>query len=160
MLHKIVHGDRVVTTPRANDIEHLIADGYVVASEDAYTLSDHAADDPDESMAAIEQFVASQTWIPDELRDRIPDLHSGDGTRIADRTAWVKLFSPWSGWTWFVVEFSRSDEDTCFGWVDGLNSEAGKFRLSDLRRFEGPAGLAVERDLLFEPQPLRDARSR
>ena len=69
----------------------------------------------------------------------------------------VKFFTPDSNWTWFAVSASQ-DPDTLdvqfFGLVDGLEKELGYFWLSELERVRGPFGLAVERDLYWNPVPL------
>ena len=63
----------------------------------------------------------------------------------------VKFFTPWSNWTWYVVEGELlPDGDWLFfGLVEGFEAEWGDFRLSDLQSLRGPAGLRVERDMYF-----------
>jgi hypothetical protein len=39
-------------------------------------------------------------------------------------------------------------------YVVGLESEWGYFVLSELQSARGPMGLAIERDLYFEPKPF------
>jgi hypothetical protein len=65
---------------------------------------------------------------------------------------WVKLFDPWSSWTWYVIEFDG--EDLCFGLVHGIADELGYFRLSELRSLPSPHW--VERDFSFAPCRLDD----
>ena len=89
--------------------------------------------------------------IPDEILSSIPDLYETEGS--LDPMCHVKLFTPDSSWTWFVIEYS-ADTDTCYGYVQGLDSELGYFQLSELESVRGPLGLAIERDLSFTPTPL------
>ena len=62
--------------------------------------------------------------------------------------AYVKFFSPYSGWTWFATEFDG--EDTFFGLVIGHFTELGYFSLSELKSL----GWMIERDRFFTPTPI------
>ena len=87
--------------------------------------------------------------IPHTLLSDIPDLYKTEGQ--LDPILKVKLFTPDSCFTWYVIELSKSDMNTCFGYVDGLESELGYFTLEELESIHGPLGLAIERDLSFKP---------
>ncbi len=87
--------------------------------------------------------------IPITLLSDIPDLYDTEGQ--LDPLCCVKLFTPDSNWTWYIIEFSKSDRDTCYGYVQGLESELGYFTLSELEKVHGSLGLAIERDLYFTP---------
>jgi hypothetical protein len=63
-----------------------------------------------------------------------------------------KFFTPWSNWTWYVIEFDG--EDLFFGYVVGHDKELGYFRHSELQSIQGPFGLRIERDMYFEPEVL------
>jgi len=83
----------------------------------------------------------------------------------------VKLFTPDAGWTWYAIEGSPVDAngyyDTdkpkvdflFFGLVSGLEVELGYFSLSELQSIRGKFGLAVERDLYFEPTRLSEVKT-
>ena len=89
-----------------------------------------------------------------ELRKKLPALKSTDG-QDGDAIAYVKLFSPYTNWTWYVTEFDGQDE--LFGLVVGYATELGTFFLRELEDLEGAAGLKlVERDLYWKPMPLRE----
>lgn len=92
--------------------------------------------------------------IPDDLRAALPGLYSTE--HDADPLVRMKLFTPWSNWTWYVTEFNG--DDVLFGLVDGHEVELGYFTLSELEALEGPGGLRVERDLHFTPRPLSQVR--
>lgn len=83
---------------------------------------------------------------------KIPALYAQDGKGM-EATAYLKLFTPWSNWTWFVTEMDP-DTGECFGLVVGLERELGYFNINDLMAIRGPAGLKVERDRWFDPTPL------
>ena len=90
--------------------------------------------------------------IPQTLLYDIPDLYETEG--ILNPMCHVKLFTPDSNFTWYIIEFSKADTNTCYGFVQGLEDELGYFTLEELESIHGPLGLAIERDLLFEPTRL------
>ena len=89
-----------------------------------------------------------------ELIDRVPKLYETEETPSAEKFAQVKFFSPYSSWTWYVVEFDGVD--TFFGLVDGHEVEWGYFSLSELASVGlfGDTVPAVERDCSFQPTPI------
>jgi len=87
--------------------------------------------------------------IPQKLLSEIPDLYETENT--LDPICQVKLFTPDSNWTWYIIEFSKVDAKTCYGYVQGMDSELGYFTLEELEETHGPLGLAIERDMLFNP---------
>lgn len=87
--------------------------------------------------------------IPHTLLSDIPDLYATEGS--LNPVAYVKLFTPDSNWTWYIIEFSKDDANTCYGYVQGLESELGYFSLLELESVHGPLGLTIERDMSFEP---------
>lgn len=90
--------------------------------------------------------------IPQTLLSDIPDLYQTEES--LNPICYVKLFTPDSNWTWYIIEFSKADVTTCYGYVQGLESELGYFTLEELESVHGPLGLAIERDLSFEPTPF------
>ena len=87
--------------------------------------------------------------IPQTLLSDIPDLYETEN--VLNPICHVKLFTPDSNWTLYIIEFSKADAKTCYGYVQGLESELGYFTLEELESVHGPLGLAIERDLWFEP---------
>jgi hypothetical protein len=85
-----------------------------------------------------------------ELVQKIPQLYATEN--VKDPLVWCKFFTPWSHWSWYVIEYDG--EDLCFGWVDGEFPELGYFRRSELEVARGPFGLQIERDRFFMPRPL------
>ena len=89
--------------------------------------------------------------ISKELLDTIPNLY--DTEDIKDPLCHVKLFTPDSNWTWYIIEVSI-DENLCYGYVQGLEHELGYFNLDDIAEVKGSLGLSVEIDLSFKPTLL------
>jgi len=87
--------------------------------------------------------------IPYKLLSDIPDLYETEG--LLNPICQVKLFTPDSNWTWYIIELSKVDTNTCYGYVQGMESELGYFTLEELEGIYGPLGLAIERDLSFSP---------
>ena len=77
------------------------------------------------------------------LEKKLPAIHS------ATNKAYVKWFTPWTNWTWYVMEYDPETGD-CFGYVEGHEKEMGYFNKKEIEELNGPFGLKVERDLSFE----------
>ena len=94
--------------------------------------------------------------IPKTLLSDIPDLYETEGT--LNPICHIKLFTPDSNWTWYIIEFSKADAKTCYGYVDGPEGELGYFTLEELEEIYGPLGLAIERDFSFTPIPFSEIK--
>ena len=82
------------------------------------------------------------------------EISGSGGTSGGRAVALVKFFTPDSSWTWYATEFDG--DDTFFGLVDGHEKELGYFSLRELQSVRGPLGLPIERDLYWQPRPLRE----
>jgi hypothetical protein len=89
--------------------------------------------------------------LPDEIAALLPPLYVTEN--VEDPIAHVKFFTPDSSWTWFLTEYDLA-ERLCFGLVIGFEHEKGYFSLVELEEVRGPLGLAIERDLYWQPKPL------
>ena len=90
--------------------------------------------------------------IPKSILAKLPRRYATE--KQEDPIVQVKLFAPWSGWTWYVLEYD-SEDNTCFGLVQGWVVEMGYFSLDELESVPGPfGGTWVERDRHFRPTPL------
>jgi len=91
-----------------------------------------------------------------ELAKTIPSLYANENSSHAEAIAHVKFFSPYSGWTWYGMEYDG--EDTFYGLVIGFEREFGYFSLSELEGLAGMNGQLplVERDLYFQPKPVSE----
>lgn len=92
--------------------------------------------------------------IPKEILATLPDLYETEDTK--DPFCKVKLFTPDANWTWFIIELSKEDNSTCYGYVQGCVSELGYFLLEEISDVRGALNLPVERDLFFEPTKLSE----
>lgn len=90
--------------------------------------------------------------IPEELLNKIPDLYETE--RSINPICHIKLFTPDSIFTWYIIEISKEDKYTCYGYVIGFESELGYFSLKELETIKGNLGLRVERDISFSPTAL------
>lgn len=90
--------------------------------------------------------------ITKALAKKIPALYAQDGLG-SDATAYVKLFTPDSNWTWYITEMDPETGE-CFGLVCGHERELGYFSLQEIEGLRGFLGLPVERDRFFDPTPV------
>jgi len=105
------------------------------------------------------------------IEKKLPALYATEKTPTEEKVAVCKFFTPWAGWTWYVVEASavlpdgdnvpltdpraETREDVLFfGLVDGNEKEWGYFTLSELESVNGPVGLKIERDTGFNDKPV------
>ena len=95
-----------------------------------------------------------------ELGETIPALYANENAANYDAVlALAKLFSPYSNWTWYVTEWDPKT-GTCFGLVEGFETELGYFDLTELAEATVLGGVpAVERDLCWEPKTIGEIRS-
>lgn len=92
-----------------------------------------------------------------DLISKLPALYETEEVEIEDKLIQAKLFTPWSNWTWYVIEFDGQNQ--CFGFVKGHEAEFGYFSIDELESLEGPFGLKVERDKFFVPTKVGDMPS-
>ena len=95
-----------------------------------------------------------------KLAEAIPALGANENARDYDEVlAPGKLFSPYSGWTWYITEMDPAT-GTCFGLVEGFERELGYFDLSELAETTVFGGVpAVERDLYWQPKTLGEIKN-
>ena len=86
----------------------------------------------------------------------IPALYSTE--EIKDPLCRIKLFTPDSNWTWYLIEMDDANE-LCFGYVVGHEKELGYFTMSELKKLRGTLNLSVERDLGFTPMLLSEVKA-
>jgi len=90
--------------------------------------------------------------ISKELLVNIPDLYDTEDQK--DPLCHIKLFTPDANFTWYIIEYSKSDFNTCYGYVVGLDNELGYFTLKELESVRGSLGLSIEIDSTFKPTLL------
>ena len=90
--------------------------------------------------------------ISNDLLSTIPDLYQTEGSK--DPLCHIKLFTPDSNFTWYIIELSQKDKNLCYGYVKGFENELGYFTLEELSQVRGGLGLLIERDISFKPTLL------
>lgn len=87
------------------------------------------------------------------LEKQIPRIHENKGDTLGDKKVYIKYFALGSNWTWYAMEYDPA-ERVFFGYVVGFEKEFGYFSLDELESLGG----AINRDLHFTPQPLKDIK--
>lgn len=93
--------------------------------------------------------------IPDGVE--IPPIGANaDNDRWTEAMVVLKFFTPDSGWTWYLSEFTNygPGERIGFGLVCGFEKELGEFSIDELEECTGPMGLKIERDLHWKSKSL------
>lgn len=122
-------------------------------------IDDHvapAAELDQEEALGRELAKQAHTLMPPEIAQLLPPLYANEG-QGEEAIAQLKLFTPWTGWTWYASEYDPA-ERLCFGVVVGHERELGYFSLPELEEIVGPGGLKIERDLYWNPRPLKECR--
>lgn len=89
--------------------------------------------------------------LNDELLKILPPLYSTEN--LKDPLIQCKFFTPDSSWTWYVLEYDKTNE-IFFGYVCGFENELGYFSLAELESVTGALNLNIERDISFKPSKL------
>ena len=94
-----------------------------------------------------------------EIKEKLPKLYVQED-KGDDAIVHIKFFTPWSNWTWFILEGEETDEGEWlfFALVDGFEKEFGYVSLKELESLKGPGGLGVERDKFWEPKRVGDIK--
>lgn len=109
----------------------------------------------DEALAR-QQAAEAHALMPPELAAKVPPLYANEG-QGDEAIAHVKLFTPWTNWTWYASEYDP-EQRLCFGVVVGHERELGYFSLAELEEIRGPGGLRIERDLHWKPRALKECQ--
>ena len=71
--------------------------------------------------------VRGHALMTKEVGEKIPALYANEHVKHYDDVlAPAKLFSPYSGWTWYVTEWDPKTGEY-FGLVEGFETEIGYF---------------------------------
>ena len=89
------------------------------------------------------------------IEKKLPGLYATEELPAEEKVVQVKFFSPYTGWTWYGVEYSPEDK-LFFGLVQGFEQEWGYFSLEELESARGAGGKLplVERDECFKPKTI------
>lgn len=88
--------------------------------------------------------------ITKEIMKKVPALRAQSEKGLGELTLYVKLFCPWSDWTWYIAE-ADFETGECFGLVCGFEKELGYFDLNEISEIT-KFGLKIERDVYFTPK--------
>ena len=112
-------------------------------------------------MAMIERDRSNEddvyNLLPASLEKTLPPLYETEKATEKKKFVYAKFFTPYTFWTWFVLEGSRQEDGDFlfFGLVDGLEKEYGYFSLNELESVGISNPLhCIERDLYFTPTSL------
>ena len=94
------------------------------------------------------------------VAETIPPIYTYAESSPEEAVVHAKLFSPYSNWTWFIMELDP-DTGLCFGLVEGFETELGYFDLTELAEVKVFGGVpAVERDLYWRTASLSDVKAK
>src|SRR2546423_758359 len=65
--------------------------------------------------------------LTEELRAQLPALYAQE--KVEDKMVYIKFFSPFSNWTWFVTEGSQEEDDFFFSVGSSVLKRKGGFFL-------------------------------
>jgi hypothetical protein len=95
--------------------------------------------------------------LDDELRKILPPLYAQENEK--DKMVYIKFFSPYSNWTWYITEGTQEEDDFIFfGLVIGFEREWGYISLNELQSTKVLGVPAVERDLYFQPKRISEIK--
>jgi hypothetical protein len=92
------------------------------------------------------------------MTKEIKELFKKTGRQDGDNpTVIVKYFDPTGSGTWWCTEYDPKDR-ILYGYVTGFAfNEWGNTSLTELEMTKGGFGLSIERDLWFNPCPIKEA---
>jgi len=106
--------------------------------------------------------IGGMKLLTQEIRKKLPPLYAQDG-KGGKAIAYLKLFTPDSGFTWWITEGSPIKDKNgnevdfhFFGLVEGQFKELGYVSLKEIEEARGPMGLPIERDLHWQPKTLEE----
>jgi hypothetical protein len=92
--------------------------------------------------------------ITEAIRKSFPKIGETDGKLPSERKIVCKLFSCFSNFTWYCLEFDG--EDTLFCYVKGHENEYGYSSLNELQNTKWQGVPAVERDMHYGDHTLQE----
>ncbi len=100
--------------------------------------------------------------LTEEIKKSLPKLGETDELPDSKKVVQAKFFTPWTNWTWYVVEGEEQPDGNWlfFGLVEGLAIEWGCFDLWELEALDGPFGLKIERDIYFGNPTIEEVKRR
>jgi hypothetical protein len=103
-----------------------------------------------ESPGSGQASLTGMKLMPDEIAKQVPPLYATEHLPLSEKVVHAKWFTPFSSWTWYVVEYDATQR-LAFAFVVGVDDEWGYVSVDELEAIRGPDGLTVERDINFQP---------
>ena len=96
-----------------------------------------------------------------EIIKKLLPIYFNDGKPKEKQKIIVKFFDAFGGWTWYVLEGRKIEEDPgnfeFYGFVRGFENELGYFTLKELERLTFKGCPRIERDMYFGDHFLNEA---
>ena len=97
--------------------------------------------------------------IPPNVLATLPRYGATEQVPCEQKEALVRLYSPYNGWSWYLVEMDRLEEDPsgyCFGLVFGAETEYGPWTLEEMVETNRSLAGAIVYDATFSPTAIRN----
>jgi len=90
--------------------------------------------------------------LPQGIAATLPPLFTTEEIPVEQKVLHVKLFDPYTQWTWYASEYDPK-ERVFFGYVVGQECELGYFSLDELESLMMPDNVTprIDRDVSFAP---------
>ncbi len=98
----------------------------------------------------------SQKLLTKAILSKVPKLGAQDELG-ENAIAHAKFFNPCGAGTWYMSEYDP-ESGQAFGKVVLADTEIGYFGIPELAAIKLKFGLKIERDINFEPTPLKDCK--
>jgi hypothetical protein len=97
--------------------------------------------------------------IPQEILSTLPGYGATDQVPCEEKVALVRLYSPYNGWSWYLVEMDPLTVDPtgyCFGLVCGFETEWGPWTVQEMEETNRSIPGAVVYDTTFTPTMMEN----
>ena len=86
-----------------------------------------------------------------EILKKLPKLYSSPAHEDTEKelTFHLKLFCPWSFWTWYIAEYDP-ESGIAFAYTIAVEKEYRSIDVKELETVTGPLGLKIERNITFQ----------
>ncbi len=86
-----------------------------------------------------------------QYRKKQEYANKGEQMPASEEMVYCKIFNPYGGGTWYIVDSDPSDPDYLWGIVDFHDIEMGAMSREELENTPVRPGLYLERDKFFDP---------
>ena len=105
--------------------------------------------------------MSTRQLLTQEIIQKLPKLYSQENEE--DPVVHLKMFTPDSGWTWFILEGDEQEDGDYLFFCKVISplepeGELGYVTLNQLKEVRGPMGLKIERDIYYKAKPLSQCK--